>query len=503
MNLVAPQANWRRAVVYVRVSKGRENMISPEIQETAAREWAAKNRYRIVKVIQDLNKSGRRFEKRAVGQMVDEIREGQYEAVILWKWSRWGRNSVLSGAYLAQVQEAGGEVYSATEDIDPESIIGQFTRDMLLTIAAMESNMKSEGWKETHNHRREHALPHSGAPRFGYDYVTIKGRKTYIVSEETGPILAALYSRALAGTSFRTLSMELNHLGIRNPQGNLFTPQSVTVMLDTGFAAGFIREKSADQRKKYPTQKTLEAFDIWRRGGQETIISEEDFERYKRMRLANRLVAPRTKVPNRVLTGMMKCDQCGWAMVVNYSNGYPYWKCKKKADQGELGCPGANISDIRAMVALRTWLESRAEGEWFPEEAEAAAGAVEADAESLRKQLSDLEGQMKRLLTLFVKGNVAEDHYEEKYSELETQMTMAKSRLDEVARLKKAKKADPRPALQDLYANWETLASPEEQQIALRQVIGRITVLPGSWNPEEPQAKVRILGLWELEPEGL
>src|SRR5690606_40458984 len=62
----------------------------------------------------------------------------------------------------------GGELVSATEEVDAKTAVGRFTRGMLLEIAAFESDRAGEQWKETHELRRNLGLPATGGKRFGY-----------------------------------------------------------------------------------------------------------------------------------------------------------------------------------------------------------------------------------------------------------------------------------------------------------------------------------------------
>src|SRR5262249_10769464 len=150
------------ALAYVRVSKEREDMISPDLQLRAINAFAEREGFAVVEVIEDLDLSGTEFDNRSVGRAVDGIRSGAWRAVLLWKWSRWGRNLELSLTYLGLVEEAGGVVRAATEDIDASTAVGHLSRNLSLLLADFESKQKSETWREVQARRLANGRPHGG-----------------------------------------------------------------------------------------------------------------------------------------------------------------------------------------------------------------------------------------------------------------------------------------------------------------------------------------------------
>jgi DNA invertase Pin-like site-specific DNA recombinase len=191
-------------------------MISPELQAHEQEVYAARHGIRIVERVEDLDLSGREFARRSVDYIVRGIREGRWNTVLLWKWSRWGRNLLQSRLYLAEVEQAGGQVIAVTEDFDTETSVGKFSRNQMLLIAELQSNQIADVWKETQARRRRLGLPRTGSPRFGYVYTRESG---YTTRSENGTVLASCYERFVAGESMRSLTFELNRNGYRTIQG--------------------------------------------------------------------------------------------------------------------------------------------------------------------------------------------------------------------------------------------------------------------------------------------
>ena len=188
----------RRVYVYIRVSKGREDMISPAVQEMQCRRAAEQQGLVVVQVVADLDHSGRDFVRRQVAWMIDGVRHGQADGVLVWKCSRWGRNFTESLQNLKALQTAGGVLISATEPFgEMHTPTGKFAIAQMLLIADLQSEQISESWKDAQENRRQHGLPADGQPRFGYIYSRTDRR--YDVDPDSGSWLRWSYEAIVAG----------------------------------------------------------------------------------------------------------------------------------------------------------------------------------------------------------------------------------------------------------------------------------------------------------------
>ena len=152
------------AVGYIRVSTMREEKISPELQRSAIEAKAKRDGYTIAEWIEELDVSGRGFGRQGVQRAIGMVRGRAVAAILVWKYSRFGRNPTLVSRYVAEMEETGGALVSATEDVDASTAVGEFTRGMLWQIDGFQSRVIGESWKESHAKRLEEGLPHSGHP---------------------------------------------------------------------------------------------------------------------------------------------------------------------------------------------------------------------------------------------------------------------------------------------------------------------------------------------------
>ncbi|MEJ3750537.1 recombinase family protein [Actinomycetes bacterium KLBMP 9797] len=492
----------KRGLGYVRVSEvgGRgDELISPELQEHSIETFAEREGIKIVYWMYDIDRSGRVFTKRHVGDAAQGVRDSNWRFVVLWKWSRWGRNLRESLIYLAQVEdEAGGLVRAATEDFDPTTTIGRFSRSQMLLIAELQSDMMSDGWKETQAKRRRDGLPHTAAPRWGYLYDKPTG---YTPHPEQAPILKDAYERYVDGEAHRKLATEWNQRGLRTTAGNPWSQQSISRMMDTGFAAGLIRERTKPPKANEAGGKkgrSIWAFDVWRVGAHEAIISRDLWERYRARRDAQAAMAPRLRTAVHDLSGLMVCgyEGCGGPMVSAYSGKHRKhtWVCYRARDRK--AHPFNSISNARAVDEVKTWLAKHAEGgEDVTERARRLEAATRAsnEAEAIAREVSRLTRKRKRLVDLYTDGEVEREDYLEQKGEVDADLASAHdAHKSALARERAAGAHEPR-AFGALLDEWDRF-TPADHREALSRVLRHIVVTPG---PFVPGQKVMPVPAWE------
>lgn len=94
---------------YIRVSTWKEEKISPELQESALREWARRTGRRLIEpLIIDLDATGRNFKRKIMGA-IERVEASEARGVVVWRYSRFGRNRTGNAVNLARLEAAGGD----------------------------------------------------------------------------------------------------------------------------------------------------------------------------------------------------------------------------------------------------------------------------------------------------------------------------------------------------------------------------------------------------------
>ncbi len=529
-------------IAYIRVSRvgARDTIISPDIQLTEILNYCARKNLRVVLILCDINKSGTTFRKRSVDRAIAFIREGGAKSITLWKWSRWGRNHKECLIYLAKAKNAGGRVYSATEDMDTETAFGEFSQTMIMGYDQFTSRMIGEGWRATHNHRLSNGLPHSGRARFGYVYLSYKDLKAglthensescakckepeahYVTHPVEGERLVDLYESYVAGTSLRQLARDLNAEGFKTPLNGRWTQQAVGTMLDTGFAAGYIRGRSPELRAKLTTEdkqwirNCLANFDVWEAGAQPRLIEPQLWKKYLKRRGEQRELAPRNRAGAHPLSSLMFCALCSRRMITKYTGRARRhsWHCEFRSAYH----PDVNVSVVNAAVMeiVRSWLLERADPVRWAETVNRVAlaemerkkaasrprGEIESELAAERKALSRLRMQEAR------DGDdegFDRDAFVMAKDEFEANIARLVQELSEVEDQAEAPSVPPFEAFQSLDAVWDEALRGDRRLLnePLKSVIGYVIVSPslgrGRWGAH-PSERVEVVGRWEME----
>ena len=442
-----------RAAGYVRVSmvgaRG-DDIMSPDLQLAAIRAWCDRHGAELVKVVEDIDRSGRTWRPRKIGPLVDEVAAGTLDAIVVWKWSRFARHRVDWAVHVDRVESAGGQLASATEDVDTTTSAGRFARGMLAELAAFESERIGEGWRETHRARHAAGLPPGGRP-FGWR----KAGRGIEPHPEQAPVVAELYQRYTAGATFWQLTQWLNGQGVRTRRGGTWAPGPLRDLLDNPVHAGRVRLNGVE----VPGQHA-------------PIVDEDTAAAYWARRRAAQ-AAPRREASPFLLTGLVVCSTCDRAMVGGSNGGkWPHYRCQHavitKAHAG-LTVPAHRVesvvlADLAGMAAA----------------VDEAAGRLSAhpvavpDVERMAGQVAALDRKLAALVLRELDGTPAAALELARADLVAQRAALVSSIQAERDRLAQASTA-PRVAAADLLDEWDELPL-NGRRAALRALYARVDV---------------------------
>jgi len=481
----------KRAVLYLRQSTYREESISLELQESAGRAHAAKMGYEVIGVEADPGISGRTWKRPAVHRVLAMLEAGDADVIVLWRWSRLSRSRKDWALAVDRADIAGGSIESATEPNDVTAA-GRFARGVMTELAAFESERIGEQWKEAHERRRKMGKPHTNIPRYGYE---LDAQGIFQPHPTESILLAEMYRRYISGEGFQRICRWLNSAGHITRTGQFWQRTSLTKILDSGFGAGFIVHNTTRGR-------SIKDSDFIP-GTHTAVIDEDEWASYLAMRL-QRPEAPRVVEPRYILSGLIKCGDCGKSMHVSTTSRRP----------ADYTCGQARY-DSRPKLSIKQEFVEADVKQWVLRLASDfdALTAIELEVEqqrvvalntrsSVEAAIARVEQRMAKLTVRWLDDDASmpESTYKATVAQLDRELQSLRERAT-VDTLSRSRELVVRRTSAALAENWDAM-SVIELRNTLKSLIREIVVskrerlTSGEWNK-----RVRIVPIWEPDQE--
>lgn len=443
------------AAAYIRVSTDDQLEYSPDTQLSEIRKYAVSHGYVIPNefVYTDEGISGKRIAKRdSFTQMIGMAKQKPkpFDAILLWKFSRFARNREDSVVYKSMLRkQLGIEVISVSEPVgdDKMSVIIE------AMIEAMDEyysiNLAEEVKRGMTEKARRGGL--QSTPSFGY---TVRDNVLAPISEEAA-LVRAIFDRFILGEGLFPIAKWLNDMGVKTHRGNKFENRTVEYILRNPVYIGKLRWNPAGRTRRDFTNENIILSDAQH----EAIIPNEVWQAAQR-RMAE--VKARWKYHGRPLTeqrdwisGLIRCTDCNSTLIFSKPhywkcNGYVRGSCKSTQHIRDETLKDLLVSHLRhdaAKVRPIHYVIAPTHSRRFDE------AAV---LEETRKQLS---AKLARLRDAYLSGVEDLQSYAAAKSALESQLAKIDSRLLE-PQSPKAKKADTLMK-ENLRSALSVLESPE------------------------------------------
>jgi DNA invertase Pin-like site-specific DNA recombinase len=321
------------AAAYIRVSTDDQIEFSPDSQLARIREYAKRNDYILPEefIFMDEGISGKKAEKRPqFMQMIGcaKSKPKPFDAILLWKFSRFARNREDSIVYKSMLRkQCGIDVISVSENLgdDKMSILVE------ALIEAMDEFYSINLAEEVKRGMTEKAKRGGilSIPAYGY---TVKDGRYVIVPEEA-EIIRSVFAHYNEGTGMLRIAKDLNALGIRTHRGGKIENRTVEYWLNNPVYIGKIRWT--------PTGKTSRNYhnpdSMITDGEHEAIIDTEIWETaQQRMKEQKEKYRPYYKPRSSIshwLVSISRCGICGGPLI--NCSGYFYCNNRSKGT-----CPG-------------------------------------------------------------------------------------------------------------------------------------------------------------------
>lgn len=170
----------------------------------------------------DIGKTGSNFEREGFLCLLQDIRLGEINCVIVKDLSRFGRNYLEAGNYIEKIFPFLGVRFIAVSDGFDTGKAGNENRQMVSEIKNLINDMYAKDFSakaKLHlKQRREEGSYVGGPPPYGYRAQWRGKRRVLIPDENTAPVVKLIYETFVRTEKYAAVTNELNRRHI-NPPG--------------------------------------------------------------------------------------------------------------------------------------------------------------------------------------------------------------------------------------------------------------------------------------------
>ncbi len=404
-----------RIATYTRISTDEETQpYSLEAQRERLAAYAkSQEDWRIVRRFSD-QASGASLERPGLERALQEAEAKRFDLLLVYRVDRLSRSVRGLAQLLEQLEQAEVGFRSASEPFDTTNSAGRMMVQMLGIFAEFERATIVERVIAGMERKAARGEWNAGSVPFGY---RLDPERRFLEPEPAEAVVVEeifeRYAKRLEGT--QTLARWLSERGYRTKQGKPFNPQAILTILRNRAYLGEISYRGQHHPAPHPPLVDLELF---ARAAQ--ILQERGEDCSLR----------RSNQSDYLLTGLVKCAQCGKRYVGAAANGkggrYPYYVCFTRQRYGRQHCEGDRLPAEELEHAILAQLRSVLEQEPLVRQAiEEAFAELQAARPKRQADLARLEAELR-------KTNEALDRYFRAFEEQTLPAAACGSRIEEL-----------------------------------------------------------------------
>ncbi len=455
-----------RAAAYLRLSiedgdKAESNSIGNQ-RELIQNFVAERPELHLVGEYADDGYTGTNFDRPGFQKMMDGVRSGEIDTIIVKDLSRFGRDYIGVGEYMEQIFPLlGVRLISVNDNYDSNNYNGA-TLGMDLVVSNLVNTMycRDAGKKLRTANRvkwRKGISTASSAP-FGYQFDPNK-KGSYIIDPPAAKIVRRIFDLAILGLRTREIAMTLNDENAPVPSvynrehkaygkettytiapvilwdstrvWKILTAYVYTGAMVLGKSQRLISGKSISRTVPKGQQYITE-------GTHEAIVSREEFEKAQLViNNRNKVVMGSVDFP---LKGKVRCGNCRRAMGYDYKQASPIFWCREGQELiGQTKCSSeifqANDIENAVFQALKKELSLLGSlyGDIKKEEQSLKEASRKASRRktSMEQELKNLKGEKMRMYEEYAAGTLSLDNYKNKKQEYDRKIAEVQDKIEQ------------------------------------------------------------------------
>ncbi len=358
-----------RVAIYARVSteEQAESGYSIDAQLDVLRRHCELYGSKIAGEYVDRGVSGKSIKGRyELQRLLKDAEQGRFNEVIVWKFNRMARKNI-DLLHIVDVLERNNIAFrSFSEHFDTSSPTGRFALQMMGAVGELERSTIIDNVKMGMRQRAKTGR-HNGKVPLGYKILHVpdatRDESTQVVIvENEAALIRTIYELYSSGKGLKAVANTLNQQGHRTKLGNPFSTCAIAAILDNPFYMGQIRysryENWSERRRKGLSKNVIVV-----KGHHPPLVSKELWDKVQLLRKKKSSLPKRNFEGSYLLTGILRCPECGAAMstsrtVNKLKDGSKvtrhYYSCGRFKSQGSAIC---HANSIRKEEAEQTVLE--------------------------------------------------------------------------------------------------------------------------------------------------
>ena len=493
-------AKTKIALLYERLSRDDElsgESFSIQNQKIMLEDFARRNGYLRFKHFTDDGVSGTRFDRPGFMAMMEEVEDGNVEAIIIKDMSRMGRDYLKVGQVMEILRQRGVRLIAINDNVDTEKGDNDMTPflNIMYEFYARDTSRKIKSVFKAKGMSGKHL---TGTVIYGY--LWDEKRENWLVDGEAATVVRRIFAMTLEGYGPYQIATRLAADKIEIPAVHLarhgegvnknkvfndiyrWSTSTVVEILKKreylGHTINFkTRKHFKDKKSHYVDENEWTIFE----NTHDAIIDQETFDNVQRIR-GNSRRYPDGYGETAPLTGLLYCADCGGKMYVHRTNNgkrISQYTCGQysKTPVGAL-CPTQHrinesvvLDLISGMLQAISDFAKSDRAAFIREVQEAQASQQDSDIKKKKRRLSAAQkraGELERLVCKIYEDNALGRLPDARYAALDAQYAKEQEALAaEIAELEKAvssydqgkKSAEKFIALIDKYQGFENMTN--------------------------------------------
>ena len=480
----------------------------------------------IIECYRDLGKTGSNFDREGFKRLMQDIRLGDIDCVVVKDLSRFGRNYLEAGNYIEKIFPFLGVRFIAVSDGIDTGDKGNDTKQMASEIKNLVNDMYAKDFskkaKAGLKQRREAGSYVGGPPPYGYQAVWEGKVRRLVPDENTAGIVKHIYQSFIEKESYKAVTDDLNRRRVNPPAvykqtGEVFCPPDIEykgwdksaverVIGSRTYAGTLAQGKTSitarDERNRIHKQE-----DEWvvRENAHEALVSTELYRKAQEIRKKIQEVSASHKhltegnpIGENIFDHVLYCGVCGRKMTRHsyaktYADGHKGrlegYFCLNAGQTKTAGCPEYNriskqeLTDI-LMPLLRTEFAVYLDRpkrfmEAGKEQISSAIARSEKEREDLRRRIRQADEKDTEAYVAYREGKMPQKEYVSFKLEQEVRLQELKRQEKELEEKQKGMEKVRERYLQAVRSMLKLKNTEELTMEMVDSLIEKIHVYPG------------------------